>query len=99
MESKSRSFLKALSWRLLASAITGGLVFCFTGLGFLSLTVGVCNSLIKIFIYYLHERVWTVVPYGRRDHPLYHLNVRRPLAVEHERIIRQKLDDLGYLNK
>jgi len=98
METRSRSLWKALSWRLPASSITVALVFCFTGRGFLSVGVGVCDSLVKIFVYYLHERLWTAVPYGRLDHPLRRFRVCRPLAAEHEQLIRQQLIDLGYFD-
>jgi uncharacterized membrane protein len=97
METKKRSFLKALSWRILASAITGGIVFFVTQKGAMAIGIGIIDSLIKIFVYFFHERLWMAIPYGRVKHPLQQFKVRKPLAVEHENAIRQKLDELGYL--
>ena len=91
--------MKALTWRFLASLITGSLVYCFTGRAFLSVGVGVCDSLIKIFVYYLHERIWTLVPFGRQEHPLQRFNISKPLAAEHEELIRRKLIELGYFTE
>jgi uncharacterized membrane protein len=97
METKKRSFLKALSWRILASAITGGIVFFVTQKGAMAIGIGIVDSFVKILVYFFHERLWTSISYGRVKHPLQRFEVRKPLAAEHEEAIRQKLDELGYL--
>lgn len=76
METRIRSLLKALSWRVIASAITGSVVFCFTGKGWLSLAVGLADSLIKILAYFMHERIWTTIPFGLLGHPSRQIAVR-----------------------
>lgn len=65
MEKHIRSFLKAISWRIVATLTTICIVFAFTGDVFVSGGVGVVESLIKIFVYYLHERIWLLIPFGR----------------------------------
>lgn len=97
METKTRSLLKALSWRVIASFITASLVFCFTGRSLLAVGVGICDSLVKIVAYFAHERVWMLVRFGLWNHPLQALNVRKPLTAKDEQAIRQKLSELGYL--
>lgn len=97
METKKRSFLKAISWRVAASVITGSLVFLFTQQGLLAFSVGIADSLVKIVMYFLHERLWAGISYGLLKHPLHRIEVVKPLKVEHEQIIRQKLDEMGYL--
>ena len=97
MESNKRSFLKAVTWRVLASIITGTVVFCFTRKELLAFSVGICDSLVKILGYFLHERLWASIPYGVRPHPLQRFDLVKPLAAEHEKVIRQKLNELGYL--
>jgi uncharacterized membrane protein len=89
--------VKALSWRIVASLITGGIVFCFTKKSMLALTVGVCDSAIKIVAFFIHERIWMRVPFGIVKHPLGRIEVTKPLEVEHEQVIREKLSEMGYL--
>ncbi len=96
-ESKVRSLLKAISWRIVASLITGSIVFVVTGKGLLALSVGVIDSVIKILVYYFHERIWWLIPLGKPSHPLADLEVTKELTDEDKSIIRKKLQDLGYL--
>jgi len=65
METKRRSFAKALSWRVVAWSITAGVVYLFTGKAAFALSIGFADSILKIFMYYLHERTWMSVEYGR----------------------------------
>ena len=72
METHRRSIAKALSWRLLATLITGCIVFLLTGRGEFAAKVGLADTLIKFAIYFAHERVWNRIPYGReRKEPEY----------------------------
>ena len=66
-ESHARSLMKALSWRVVALAITTGVVFVITGQATLAATVGVADALLKIGTYYLHERAWNHSNLGRRS--------------------------------
>jgi bifunctional enzyme CysN/CysC len=63
-ENKRRSALKALTWRLKASAITFGLVYLFTHRLWIALSVVSAEILIKLVLYYLHERAWARSEYG-----------------------------------
>jgi uncharacterized membrane protein len=71
METKRRSFIKALSWRVFATVITGTVAFALTGKGGFALEIGLIDTAIKIFVYFGHERVWQRIPYGRVDAPDY----------------------------
>lgn len=74
MESTRRSIAKALSWRILATAITTTLVYVITGKGDFAATVGLADTTIKFFIYFGHERLWNRIPYGReRKQPEYYI--------------------------
>ena len=64
-ESRARSAAKALSWRLVATATTVGLVFLFTQEVRLALAVGGVELVVKILVFYLHERAWNSVPWGK----------------------------------
>jgi adenylylsulfate kinase len=65
METHIRSITKAVSWRIVATLTTMLLVFLFTGNLVVSTGVGLTELLSKIVIYYLHERAWNVMNFGR----------------------------------
>ncbi len=64
-ESRYRSVLKTLSWRMVATTTTFLLVFIFTGKLALSAGVGAAEIIIKLIFYYLHERLWLLIPLGK----------------------------------
>ena len=63
-ESHLRSILKGLSWRIFATTTT--MIVAYIWLGEISdaLAIGGIEFFAKIFIYYLHERIWQFVPRG-----------------------------------
>ena len=67
-ESNSRSILKTISWRTLATITTVILVIIFTGKWQIALAIGGIEVVIKIFLYYLHERAWNHVEYGKKTY-------------------------------
>jgi len=68
-ESHLRSVLKGISWRILATIITITIVFIITGEIDTALEIGAIEVIAKIVIYYVHERVWLLIPHGitRKD--------------------------------
>lgn len=73
MDSRRRSLAKALSWRLVALVVTTTVAFAFTGEATFALSVGLVDSLVKIVLYYGHERAWIFIPYGRLRPPNYEI--------------------------
>lgn len=65
MESKLRSLFKTLSWRTAALFITAGVSYAMTRKLAVALVLGTSDTLVKLVLFYLHERLWNVVPYGR----------------------------------
>jgi adenylylsulfate kinase len=63
-ESHSRSILKGLTWRIIASGTTMAVVFLVTGDLALVASVGAVDVVAKLFFYYLHERTWGRVRWG-----------------------------------
>jgi adenylylsulfate kinase len=63
-ESHSRSVIKGVSWRIIASVTTMSLVYIFTGDFFLVASVGVIEFIAKVTLYYFHERAWGRVNWG-----------------------------------
>ena len=64
-ESGKRSVIKSISWRIIASVTTSVVVFVLTGEFMLSLGAGFLDAIIKMFLYYIHERSWNKISWGR----------------------------------
>lgn len=64
-DSHTRSFVKGVTWRALGTMDTIFLSFMVTGNIGDSLKIGFTEVLTKIVLFYLHERVWNVIPMGR----------------------------------
>jgi len=97
-ETHTRTIVKAVSWRFVATLTTATIVFIFTREWALTLGITFFEILSKIIFYYLHERVWNVIPWGQEKHPLAEIKVSRDLEPEDMQIIKKKLKDLGYLD-
>ena len=65
LESNSRSIVKAVSYRILGSTTTAIIFYVLTGKGSLSLSAGVLDMVAKIGVYFVHERVWNHINFGR----------------------------------
>lgn len=63
---RTRSVLKALSWRLVASLDTFTLGFLITGHAAAAASIAGGEVLTKMVLYYLHERGWAAVDWGHR---------------------------------
>jgi adenylylsulfate kinase len=97
-ETRLRSLFKAISWRVFATTLTGTLVFLFTHKVALAVSVGLLDSLLKILAYFLHERLWATVRFGRKAHQLEDIEISGRITEEDKEIIKQKLRELGYID-
>jgi len=66
METHARSMMKAITFRIVATFITILLVFVFTESLVISVGVGSLEFVLKMIIYYLHERIWNMLQFGRK---------------------------------
>ena len=73
METRARSILKALTWRATALLITAGVVWLVTGKAKLAGEIALLDTLIKLGVYYAHERWWLKVSFGRPKAPEYQI--------------------------
>jgi uncharacterized membrane protein len=73
MESTSRSLAKAVSYRVLGSTGTAMVVLLLSGNLKISLGVGALDMVLKIALYFVHERLWNHIPYGRPKRPEYEI--------------------------
>ncbi len=64
-EEHKRSALKAVSWRIIATSVTMFLVYVFTGKLELSASVGIFDVVLKMMLYFFHERTWNTISFGR----------------------------------
>ena len=64
-ESKFRSFVKAYSWRCCGSCITFCISYIVTGKVVVSGTISASEMVIKPFFYWLHERGWQKIKWGK----------------------------------
>jgi uncharacterized membrane protein len=60
-----RSFAKAVSWRVTGTIDTIVIAFLVTGKVNRALAIGGIEVFTKIALFYLHERVWDKLPFGR----------------------------------
>lgn len=65
---KKRHVLKAITWRLIASVTTFLLGWGLTGDIHSGLKLGALDVVIKLILYYLHERVWYKSEFGVHKH-------------------------------
>jgi len=65
METPTRSITKAASYRVLGSISTAGICYVLTGSPKLSLGAGALDVVVKIAAYFIHERIWAHIPFGR----------------------------------
>jgi uncharacterized membrane protein len=64
-ETRARSLLKALSWRIVATVTTAIIAYVITGEIDTAVAIGSIEFVLKFFIYYAHERAWQLVPASR----------------------------------
>ena len=67
METHKRSLAKAVSWRLTGTVDTVIISWIITGQFGLAASIGLFELMTKTVIYYLHERAWHKVKWGRTD--------------------------------
>jgi uncharacterized membrane protein len=65
-EGHGRSLMKAVSWRAVGTIDTFIISFFITRRVSLAGSIAAVEIVTKILIYYLHERVWAVLPWGQR---------------------------------
>ena len=73
MESRFRTVLKSLTWRVVAFAITTAVAWVMTHEVKLAAEIGVADTLVKLLAYYGHERIWLRVKLGRKMPPEYEI--------------------------
>jgi len=65
-ETNKRSIAKGISWRLIATVTTVIIIYFFFGRLDLAIVAGLIESVLKIGLYWAHERVWFKVKWGKK---------------------------------
>lgn len=65
-ETNLRSIVKGISWRIVATATTIVIVYFFFGRLDLAIAAGMIETVLKIVLYWLHERLWFKIHWGRK---------------------------------
>jgi len=73
LESHYRSIVKAITWRTGGTVVTFAVAWIITGNISLSAGIGILDTLIKIGAYYVHERLWIRVKFGKLKRPEYEI--------------------------
>lgn len=64
---KSRSFIKAWTYRVFGTLTSFAVVYVITGKGSLATLIAFWETIVKIGVYYWHERVWDKINWGRKN--------------------------------
>jgi len=65
-ESNKRSIVKGISWRVIATTTTIIIVYLFFGRLDLAIATGMIETVLKVALYWGHERVWFKVRWGKK---------------------------------
>lgn len=55
---KPNTLLKTFTWRIIATITSITLAFLITGSIQVGVTIGIAETIIKTFLYFLHEKYW-----------------------------------------
>jgi uncharacterized membrane protein len=64
-----RSLIKAISWRVTGTLDTVLISYLITGRIRLALSIGFVELFTKVSLYYMHERLWNKISFGRKPVP------------------------------
>jgi len=62
---KKRTLAKTMSWRVTASLTTFLIAWILTGDLFMGASIGSIEAILKIFLYYYHERIWNNINWAK----------------------------------
>lgn len=62
---KARSLTKSFSYRIWGTLTSFAVVYALTGSGSLSALISFWETVLKVGVYYWHERVWDKISWGR----------------------------------
>lgn len=73
METRARSLLKALTWRAGGLVVTTAVAWVVTRRIRVAASIGLADTVLKLVAYYVHERAWLRIKFGRAEPPEYQI--------------------------
>lgn len=73
MESHVRSLVKSATYRLGGLVLTTAIAWAMTGRVDVAASIGVADTLVKLGAFYVHERLWLRIGFGRIKAPDYEI--------------------------
>ena len=73
MESHIRSIVKAVTWRIGGTLVTFVVALILTKKLELAIQIGLVDTILKIGVFYGHERLWNKINFGREKKPEYYI--------------------------
>ncbi len=65
-ETNKRSIVKGISWRIVATSTTIVIVYVFFGRLDLAIAAGMIETVLKVGLYWAHERAWFKIRWGKK---------------------------------
>ena len=66
IDTNARSIVKTISWRITGSTATFLIAYIMTGNFALAGVIGIIQLISNTILYYIHERIWNNIYWGRR---------------------------------
>lgn len=63
-DTKLRSWIKSITWRIIGIFLLGGITYIITGNWETTTIIALTFHGIRLFLYYYHERVWEKIKWG-----------------------------------
>jgi len=98
MDTKLRSWVKSILWRVIGIVLLGAISYLITGSWKEMTIITLLFHSIRVVMYYFHERLWERISWGRIKHPLSELPVKDKLAPQDLKIVKETLKTLGYID-
>jgi uncharacterized membrane protein len=67
IETSKRSLMKAISWRIIGTIDTFIISWIISGKAIIAGSIASVEVLTKVFIYWMHERAWNKLNWGKND--------------------------------
>ena len=64
-ETQTRTITKTILWRIVATLITWGTIYFYTGELTESVKITIVAALIGMTAYYIYERIWNKIQWGK----------------------------------
>ncbi len=67
MDTRSRSLVKTVSWRITGSGATFAISYAISGSFGLASTIAVTQLVANTILYFIHERIWNKITWGQQQ--------------------------------